>query len=63
MDIRLSECLPSVVSFECLDVSSVSFLLPWFSWGEKDSSPWIAGVHLIASLWLYDAMFTYGLIN
>jgi Na+/melibiose symporter-like transporter len=37
----------------------LSFLLPWFSWGEEDSSQWIAGVHLITSLWLYDAMFTY----
>ncbi|XP_062505679.1 transmembrane protein 180-like isoform X2 [Corticium candelabrum] len=39
-----------------------NFLLPWFSWGEDDSLPWIAGVHLIISLWLYDAMFTYVLL-
>ncbi|XP_065832470.1 transmembrane protein 180-like isoform X2 [Oscarella lobularis] len=40
----------------------LSFLLPWFSWGNDQSPPWVTGLHLIVSLWLYDAMFTYVLL-
>ncbi|CAE1306984.1 unnamed protein product [Acanthosepion pharaonis] len=35
---------------------SLSFLIPWFPWA---SSSWITGIHLIISLCLYDAMFTF----
>lgn len=35
---------------------SLSFLIPWFPWA---ASSWITGVHLIISLCLYDAMFTF----
>ena len=35
---------------------SLSFLIPWFPWA---TSSWITGIHLILSLCLYDAMFTF----
>eukprot|EP00118_Oscarella_pearsei_P017708 m.177819 g.177819 ORF g.177819 m.177819 type:complete len:89 (+) comp39167_c1_seq54:222-488(+) len=38
----------------------LSFLLPWFPWSGESSPGWVTGIHLILSLWLYDAMFTYG---
>eukprot|EP00118_Oscarella_pearsei_P017705 m.177704 g.177704 ORF g.177704 m.177704 type:complete len:262 (+) comp39167_c1_seq20:222-1007(+) len=40
----------------------LSFLLPWFPWSGESSPGWVTGIHLILSLWLYDAMFTYVLL-
>ncbi|XP_047142132.1 transmembrane protein 180 isoform X1 [Hydra vulgaris] len=41
---------------------SLSFLLPWFGWVDKTSPEWLAGVHLIVSLFFYDSMFTFVLL-
>lgn len=38
---------------------ALSFLVPWFPWGDGSSAAWITGMHLIASLCLWDTMFTY----
>ena len=35
---------------------SLSFLIPWFSWG---NNPTIVGIHLICALCFYDTMFTF----
>ncbi|CAK5083717.1 unnamed protein product [Meloidogyne enterolobii] len=36
----------------------ISFLITWFPWGNKDSPPYVEGLHLIVSLFFYDAFFS-----
>ena len=40
----------------------VSFLVPWFPWGDYSSPTWLAGFQLMLSLCFYDALFTYVLL-
>ena len=42
---------------------ALSFVLMWFPWGDGTSSPTLAGVHLVATLILYDGWLSYTLIN
>lgn len=37
----------------------ISFLITWFPWGNKDSPPYVEGLHLIVSLFFYDAFFRF----
>lgn len=38
---------------------AASFLIPWFPWTGEDGAPWIVGVHLVVSLYVYDGMFSF----
>ncbi|XP_074648333.1 transmembrane protein 180-like [Tubulanus polymorphus] len=40
---------------------AISFLLPWFPW-TSESESWVTGIHLIVSLFFYDAVFTFVLL-
>eukprot|EP01060_Flectonema_neradi_P019135 TRINITY_DN2614_c0_g3_i1.p1 TRINITY_DN2614_c0_g3~~TRINITY_DN2614_c0_g3_i1.p1 ORF type:complete len:548 (+),score=32.13 TRINITY_DN2614_c0_g3_i1:101-1645(+) len=42
---------------------ALSFLLMWFPWGDGATSPTLAGIHLVATLILYDGWLSYTLIN
>uniref|UniRef100_A0A914WHR8 Uncharacterized protein n=1 Tax=Plectus sambesii TaxID=2011161 RepID=A0A914WHR8_9BILA len=37
---------------------SASFLIFWFPW-TKENPPWIVGVHLLTSLFVYDSLFSF----
>ena len=39
-----------------------AFILPWFPWGNYETSNWLSGLQLLAALCLYDAVFTYVLL-
>ena len=43
---------------------ALSFLVPWFPWGDYSSErgQWLVGLHLLVALFFYDAMFTYVLL-
>ncbi|XP_057294817.1 transmembrane protein 180-like isoform X1 [Hydractinia symbiolongicarpus] len=41
---------------------ALSFLLPWFGWVDETSPPWLAGVHLLVCLSIYDCLFTFVLL-
>ncbi|XP_077989831.1 transmembrane protein 180-like [Glandiceps talaboti] len=38
---------------------ALTFLLPWFPWTDYEPNSWVIGVHLLLSLFLYDALFTF----
>ena len=42
---------------------AVSFILMWFPWGSGDTSPTLAGLHLIVVLMAYDGWLSYTLVN
>ena len=41
---------------------ALSFLLPWFPWGNYDNNKWLAGVHLFVSMACYDALYTFTML-
>ncbi|XP_077989683.1 transmembrane protein 180-like [Glandiceps talaboti] len=41
---------------------AISFVLPWFPWGNYEDNDWLTGLHLIVSLCLYDTMLTFVLL-
>lgn len=41
---------------------ALSFLLPWFPWGNYAKGSVLCGLHLLVSLCLYDAFFTFVLL-
>ena len=42
---------------------ALSFLVPWFPWKAYKPGDWLSGVHLLVSLFFYDAMFTFVLLS
>lgn len=40
----------------------LSFLLPWFPWGNYNTHKWLAGLHLLVSMSCYDAALTFVLL-
>eukprot|EP00058_Branchiostoma_floridae_P025151 XP_002610641.1 hypothetical protein BRAFLDRAFT_65831 [Branchiostoma floridae] len=42
---------------------ALSFLIPWFPWGQYQPDDWLIGVHLIVALNLYDTLFTFVLLQ
>lgn len=38
---------------------ALSFLLPWFPWGDYSTNKWLAGMHLFVSMACYDALLTF----
>ena len=41
---------------------ALSFLLPWFPWGDYSTETWLSGVQLIVILCFYDTLFTFVLL-
>ena len=41
---------------------ALSFVLPWFPWGDYSTSNWLSGFQLPLCLCFYDAMFTFVLL-
>ena len=41
---------------------ALSFVVPWFPWGNYEENHVLCAVHLLVSLFFYDAMFTYVLL-
>ncbi|XP_077862886.1 transmembrane protein 180-like [Saccoglossus kowalevskii] len=41
---------------------AISFILPWFPWGDYEHNEWLAGLHLVVSLCLYDTLLTFVLL-
>ncbi len=41
---------------------AISFLVPWFPWGDYFNTPWLAGLHLLLALCLWDTLFTFVLL-
>ncbi|XP_070534773.1 transmembrane protein 180-like [Ptychodera flava] len=39
-------------------VMAICFLLPWFPWADYQQNSMLVGIHLFASLFLYDALYT-----
>ncbi|XP_078675083.1 transmembrane protein 180-like [Branchiostoma floridae x Branchiostoma belcheri] len=42
---------------------ALSFLIPWFPWGQYEPDDWLIGLHLIVALNLYDTLFTFVLLQ
>jgi Na+/melibiose symporter-like transporter len=41
---------------------AISFLVPWFPWGDYSEPTWLAGVQLTFALCFYDTLFTFVLL-
>ncbi|XP_019625770.1 PREDICTED: transmembrane protein 180-like [Branchiostoma belcheri] len=42
---------------------ALSFLIPWFPWGQYEPDDWLIGLHLIVALNMYDTLFTFVLLQ